>query len=90
VVSRLGGDEFLVVCPNTDEEGGAFVAELLRRAVAELRVSIGGDGCWHGSVSVGLAVRTPDMESCHDLLRSADASVYAAKRAGKNCVRTLS
>lgn len=90
VVSRLGGDEFLVICPDTDQEGGMFVAELLRRAVSELRVSTGGGGCWHGSVSVGLAVRTPEMESCQDLLEAADALVYAAKRAGKNCVRALS
>ncbi len=90
VVSRLGGDEFFVLCPNTDKEGGLILAEHLRKTVSELRVATEGGGCWHGSISVGLAVQAPEMESYEDLLKAADASVYAAKRAGKNCVRTVS
>ena len=90
MVSRLGGDEFFVVCPNTDKEGGLVVAELLRKTVSELRVSTDGGGCWHGSISLGLAVRTPDMKSVDALLKAADDSLYEAKRAGKNRVRTVS
>ena len=90
VVSRLGGDEFFVLCPNTDKEGGLILAEHLRKTVAELRVATEGGGCWHGSISVGLAVQSPQMDGYEDLLKAADASVYAAKRAGKNCVRTVS
>ena len=90
VVSRLGGDEFLVVCSNTDQAGGLILAELLRESVARLRVSTADGGCWNGSISVGIAARTPDMESCDDLLRAADAGVYAAKRAGKNRVSSAS
>jgi len=88
IVSRLGGDEFLIICPNTDQQGGLNVAETVRKSVSELRVPTSGEGCWVGSVSIGLAARTPEMSSYEDLIKAADNSVYKAKRAGKNCVRS--
>ena len=87
VACRLGGDEFFVICPNTDKQGGLNVAEYVRKTVSELRVSVG-DGEWHGSISIGLATRDADMENSHELIKIADDSVYMAKRNGKNCVRT--
>lgn len=88
VVSRLGGDEFFVICPQTDREGGAHVAELIRQAVAALSVNTG-DGVWHGSVSIGLAVWSPEMVDYEELMKKADNGVYAAKRDGQNCVRSV-
>ncbi len=87
VVCRLGGDEFLIICPNTDNKGGMIVAELTRDAVSNLRVPTG-ETTWKGSVSIGLATRSYDMQDHEDLIRAADTSVYQAKRDGKNCVRT--
>jgi len=87
IACRLGGDEFFVICPNTDKQGGLNVAEYVRKTVSELRVSVG-DGEWHGSISIGLATRAANMENSHDLIKIADDSVYMAKRNGKNCVRT--
>lgn len=86
VVCRLGGDEFLIICPNTDREGGLHAAELTRKTVSELRVPTGGEP-WHGSISVGVAARLRDMKSFEELIKSADKGVYAAKEAGKNCVK---
>jgi hemerythrin len=88
IVCRLGGDEFLIICPDTDQDGGMHIAELARKAVSALRVSTG-DGVWNGSISVGLAARSPDMESHEDLIKAADKSVYEAKRDGRNCVRII-
>jgi diguanylate cyclase (GGDEF)-like protein/hemerythrin-like metal-binding protein len=88
VVYRLGGDEFLILCPNTDNGGGMSVAELILKAVSELHVPTG-DGAWHGSISIGLASRTPEMADYEALIKMADTSVYEAKRDGKNCVRTI-
>ncbi len=88
-VCRLGGDEFFIVCPNTDIEGGMHIAELTRKAVSELRVPTGGEP-WHGSISVGVASRLPDMKSYEELIKATDKGVYAAKDAGKNCVRSAS
>ncbi len=87
VVCRLGGDEFLVICPDTDKEGGMHIAELTRNAVAALRVPTGGEP-WHGSISVGVAARTPAVAGFEALIKLADQAVYLAKQAGKNCVRT--
>ncbi len=87
VVCRLGGDEFLIICPNTDKEGGLHIAELTRKTISELRVSTGGEP-WHGSISVGVASRLHDMGSFEELIKLADKGVYAAKESGKNCVKT--
>lgn len=86
VVCRLGGDEFLIVCPNTDAPGALQVGELVRRAVAELRINVG-DGAWQGSVSVGAASRAKATPTCEELVKAADGAVYTAKRDGRGCVR---
>jgi hemerythrin len=88
IVSRLGGDEFLAICPNTRLRGGLHIAGLLQQAVADLRVPTG-DGVWIGSISVGVAVRDASMTAPEDLIKAADEGVYTAKQAGKNCVRTV-
>ncbi|MCP3893645.1 MAG: diguanylate cyclase, partial [Bacteroides sp.] len=87
-VCRLGGDEFFIICPNTDKKGGMHIAELTRKAVAALRVPTGGEP-WHGSISIGVASRLPGMKNFEELMKDADKGVYAAKEAGKNCVKTI-
>lgn len=86
LVCRVGGDEFVVVCPDTDLIGALYLAEHLLTKVRELRVPVG-DGEWSGSVSIGVADLTPDVRSVDDLLRAADEAVYFAKAAGRGCVR---
>ena len=88
IVCRLGGDEFLIICPNTPLMGLSQMAESLRSFIATLRVEVGEDGFWPGSISVGVAVRTMEMRSVDQLLKAADDGVYMAKNAGRNCVRT--
>ena len=84
-VCRLGGDEFLIICPETSLEGAMHAAELIRQKIASLRVPAGA-GVWSGSISVGVATRSPDMRGPEDLLKAADEGVYLAKRNGRNCV----
>jgi hemerythrin len=88
IVSRLGGDEFFIICPKTDIENGMNVAKTLRKTVSELCVPTG-DGVWHGSVSIGVAAKTSGMKNYDELMKVADQGVYVAKQDGKNCVRTL-
>lgn len=87
LVCRLGGDEFLILCPRTPLEGAFRLAEHVRLAVAALRVPAG-DGAWNGSISVGVATRRDGMGSIQDLLKAADEGVYIAKRMGRNAVAT--
>jgi hemerythrin len=89
VVCRLGGDEFFVICPRTQLEGAAQLAEKLRAAIAALRVPTGG-GEWCGSISIGVAVRKPGMEHFEQLIKAADEGVYVAKKNGRNRVATAS
>jgi hemerythrin len=88
IVCRLGGDEFLIICDYTDLHGAMKTAQKLRAEVAQLRVPAG-NGCWVGSVSVGVAQRSPDMQFEEDLLKRADEGVYAAKNSGRDCVSTV-
>jgi hemerythrin len=84
-VCRLGGDEFLVICPNTTEAGAMQIAEQIRQSVASLRVPAG-SGEWVGSISVGVGLRSTTMHKPEDLIKAADDGVYMAKRNGRNCV----
>jgi diguanylate cyclase (GGDEF)-like protein/hemerythrin-like metal-binding protein len=85
VVCRLGGDEFFVICPNTPLDGATRLAEKMRGEIATLRVPAG-EGEWQGSISIGVAIRKPHMQSVEDLVKAADEGVYAAKHKGRNCV----
>jgi len=88
IVCRLGGDEFLIICPNTDLDGGMYAAGLVQKTVSELQVPTGNQ-FWEGSVSIGVAVSSKSMKSIDDLIKAADQGVYLAKQDGKNCVRTV-
>ncbi len=87
IVCRLGGDEFFIICPDTDLEGGVHIAELVRKKVSELRVKTGSKH-WHGSISVGVAANNSYLKTYEELIRMSDIAVYTAKQDGKNCVRT--
>ena len=85
IVCRLGGDEFLIICPNTNEEGSMHIANMTHAKISDLTVEVAG-GAWQGSISVGVAIKTDSMQTIGDLIKAADRGVYAAKEAGKNCV----
>jgi len=85
LVCRLGGDEFFVICPNTNSEGGVHIAELTRHKVNQMLVPVG-ETAWRGSISVGVAERTTEMFDFNDLIKAADQAVYNAKSKGRNQV----
>ncbi|MDP2805137.1 MAG: diguanylate cyclase [Gallionellaceae bacterium] len=87
IVCRLGGDEFLVICPYTSLEGAMLVANKMREKVANLHVAVNG-GEWVGSISVGVAARAATMQNPEDLIKAADEGVYMAKRNGRNRVES--
>ncbi|MBF0471502.1 MAG: GGDEF domain-containing protein [Gammaproteobacteria bacterium] len=86
IVCRLGGDEFLIICPFTAIEDGLQVAHNPLNQVNQLRVETG-DGYWQGSISIGVGAKRAGMADFEDLIKMADRGVYAAKSAGKNCIR---
>lgn len=54
LVCRLGGDEFLVICPETNTAGGVYIAEQVCRAIQQQVISLENNIRWQGSVSMGL------------------------------------
>jgi diguanylate cyclase (GGDEF)-like protein len=80
-VGRWGGEEFLVICPQTDLDGAAALAEQLRLRVAGAEFPEVG----HKTCSLGVATLARD-ESVATLLARADAALYRAKQAGRNRV----
>ncbi len=84
-ISRLGGEEFLVVCHDTDAKAALLAAERLRKVVQALKISVVGVDI-QTSVSIGVAIRESGMETADDVMRAADKALYAAKHAGRNRV----
>ncbi|MEG0820629.1 MAG: diguanylate cyclase [Burkholderiaceae bacterium] len=86
VVSRYGGEEFLLVLPETDLETARLRAEQARVAVECLQPEAGEDWCGPLSISIGIGVFPCDGSTAEGLIRVADAALYGAKRGGRNRV----
>ncbi|HUB52744.1 MAG TPA: diguanylate cyclase [Terracidiphilus sp.] len=87
-VARLGGEEFAVILPGTPEQGAVEMAERLRKAVLDMKTTHQGNSHGVVTVSVGCATVVPrDGESSTEMMAAADAALYAAKAAGRNCVK---
>lgn len=82
-VCRMGGEEFLLLCHNTDPKSALLTAERLRKMVKTLKIHIDGVDI-QTSVSIGVASREVDMEDADDMILGADKALYAAKNAGRN------
>ncbi len=85
VIARVGGDEFVLLLPDTGWQGAVTFAERLRRQVDEGR--FGGTSPVAVTISVGIALaRGTDDVKASDLLEEADRSLYRAKTGGRNRV----
>jgi len=86
IVARLGGEEFVILLPETSLSDAASLAERLRIAAAENRGSLP-DINLVVTVSIGVAECKPAIELA-DMMKHADIALYEAKRAGRNRVCT--
>ncbi len=85
-VARFGGEEFVMLLPNTDHPGAAIVAERLRERIANMTLQSGSSAI-KVTISIGVvcfpATPAPGID---DFLRLADEALYEAKRGGRNRV----
>ena len=82
---RCGGEEFLLLLPETDQHGAAELAQRICRALAANPVDLGDGRQIHVTVSIGTATLQPG-DTADQLLARADEALYAAKQRGRNQV----
>ena len=81
VVGRWGGEEFLVVCPETSIEGALNLGEKLRSIIEKTNFNtIGNITCSFGVAEIYA------NETVKDIIKRADVALYNAKEKGRNCV----
>lgn len=89
VIGRYGGEEFVLLAPETDIQNAMNLAERVRKAVFELNI-------YHPQspvldrVTVSLGVSVSGSNFWEDILKQADDALYTAKRRGRNCICTYS
>ena len=86
VVGRFGGEEFVILFPETALEGAVVVAERIRTAIEKINFT-GEDSLeFRVTASLGVALLNPKSDSLLDLINHADHALYEAKEAGRNRV----
>ena len=88
LTARWGGEEFIVLLPETPGEGAVAVAEQLRIAFGKSRIRKGGKDEMADAVTMSLGVATAVTgETLEQIVGRADSALYKAKAAGRDCVR---
>lgn len=87
LVARLGGEEFVVILPDSTEDLSMMVAERLRRSIEEKPIKCNvPQGELNITTSIGGAIITPGQHAINTVLDRADVMLYEAKNSGRNCV----
>ena len=90
LLSRYGGEEFVIVMPDADIEVAVAVAERVRALVADQKFAVSSDvGALAVTVSVGVATTRDPTETTESLIGRADKALYRAKGRGRNCVNSV-
>jgi diguanylate cyclase (GGDEF)-like protein len=86
MIGRYGGDEFLLILPETSLEGAKEIAERIRHAVEEYEINIGFAKPIKTTLSLGVAQFNVEKEDTNNLIKRADNALYVAKGKGRNRV----
>jgi len=85
LAGRIGGEEFVVICPDTDVLGVMHLAERLRAAIENQAIKItGSDHPLHCTITIGISHNFASAHVLEDAMREADAALYRGKAAGRN------
>ncbi len=86
IFARMGGEEFVVMLPDTELPQAEEIAERIRRSIAKIAINVNGD-LIHITVSIGVAAwKETENNSLRAMLACADARLYRAKAEGRNQV----
>ncbi|HJW80781.1 MAG TPA: diguanylate cyclase [Acidiferrobacterales bacterium] len=86
IIGRWGGEEFVILMPETPLAGAAILAERLREVLARLAIDTTA-GTLHFTISAGVAARGGPDADITDILQRADTALYAAKQHGRNRIQ---
>lgn len=85
LVSRFGGEEFVVLLPSSDAENALSIAERIRMNIEALGIKHTQSGAGVVTVSIGIESMKADTLNRIDLFKHSDIALYCAKNIGKNC-----
>jgi diguanylate cyclase (GGDEF)-like protein len=85
IVARFGGEEFLILLPETKLQAAQYVAERLRRKVETSAFYVASNAI-RATISIGVSEANPSMDTVFDLIKLADRALYMAKDSGRNRV----
>jgi diguanylate cyclase (GGDEF)-like protein len=83
--SRFGGEEFLILLPETTLEGAYKLAERIRQKIEKMKLDFQGNSI-HSTISAGVSQFDSDFSDAESFIRSADIALYRSKNEGKNRV----
>jgi len=86
IIARYGGDEFVMILPETDKDEAYSFAERLREKVSQMKL----ENLPKLTISLGIASYPVDEKDIEGLIKKADAAMYSAKQAGRNIVTKYS
>ncbi len=89
MVGRTGGEEFILLLPNTPQSRAVEIAERLRKEVQDTRFEIGNDKRIELTISVGAASDNGTYEDFRALIEQADFALYRAKKSGRNQIAVV-
>lgn len=86
ILTRFGGDEFVILLPQTNTKEAILVAEKIRAVVEKSTIPINEDVNIQFTISMGVAVSGNDNKSFEEIMRQADEMLYESKKKGRNAV----
>jgi diguanylate cyclase (GGDEF)-like protein len=89
VLARFGGEEFVILLPDTEQEDASQIAEQIRERIEQTGFTLSNGKALKVTLSIGLAVLHPNnhINDAKQLLAAADQAVYAAKLSGRNRIK---
>lgn len=89
IIGRYGGDEFMVILPETSIEGAKSLAEKVRIAISEVEIETSGKKRMALSLSIGVAGCCTPVDDIDTLIKAADKGLYTSKHRGRNRVSAV-
>jgi len=89
ITGRFGGEEFIVLMPETNSKQALLVAERIRETISSLTFSNGNNEEVSITVSIGISEMLPADNGSEDVIKRADTALYNAKDSGRNCSKVF-